>query len=97
MEIAKEYNKSIYLNYDSIEDRKIIKSQEWLTDTELLVLDELHKMPGWKNYLKGLYDTKPDFLKILVTGSACLEFFRSSGDSLADRFFLPQFDALFRG
>jgi predicted AAA+ superfamily ATPase len=44
-------------------------------------------MREWKNYLKGVYDTKPELLKILVTGSARLETFRQSGDSLAGRFF----------
>ena len=45
-------------------------------------------MPQWKNYLKGLYDTKPEKLQILVTGSARLETFRKTGDSLAGRFFV---------
>jgi len=54
---------------------------------DLLVFDELHKMKKWKNYLKGVYDTKPPHLQILVTGSARLETFRQAGDSLAGRFF----------
>ncbi|MBF0449535.1 MAG: ATP-binding protein [Candidatus Magnetomorum sp.] len=86
-EVSKSYIKSVYLNYDSIADRNIIKKESWLPDTDLLILDELHKMPDWKNYLKGVYDTKYDQLKILVTGSARLESFRQSGDSLAGRFF----------
>ena len=44
-------------------------------------------MPDWKNYLKGLFDTKNDRVKILVTGSARLDYFRQTGDSLAGRFF----------
>ena len=86
-EIAKDYKNSVYLNYDHFEDRKIIKNEEWLQETDLLILDELHKMPEWKNYLKGVFDTKKDNLKILVTGSARLDTFRQSGDSLAGRFF----------
>lgn len=86
-EILKKFNKSIYLNYDSFDDRKIITEKSWLPDIELLVLDELHKMPQWKNYIKGVFDTKPEGLKILVTGSARLETFRQSGDSLAGRYF----------
>jgi predicted AAA+ superfamily ATPase len=43
-------------------------------------------MPNWKNYIKGVYDTKRPKLKILVTGSARLEYFRQMGDSLAGRF-----------
>jgi predicted AAA+ superfamily ATPase len=86
-DIARLFPKSVYLNYDSVGDRKIIKEEAWLEDTTLLILDELHKMKEWKNYLKGVYDTKPDEMMILVTGSARLETFRQQGDSLAGRFF----------
>jgi predicted AAA+ superfamily ATPase len=92
--IAEEFDKSIYLNYDSFEDREIIGKHAWLPGTELLILDELHKMDGWKNYLKGLYDTKPPHLKILVTGSARLDTFRASGDSLAGRYFRHRLNPL---
>ncbi len=85
--IAKNYNNPVYLNYDLKEDREIIEAKSWLPKTDLLVFDEIHKMPEWKNYLKGVYDTKPESLHILVTGSARLEVFRQSGDSLAGRFF----------
>lgn len=87
-EIASEFQSFAYLNYDHIEDRKIIKAEGWLPSTELVILDEIHKMPKWKNYLKGVYDTKPSGQKILVTGSARLEVFRKVGDSLAGRYFL---------
>ena len=86
--IAEHFERSIYLNYDSAEDRAQIHAGDWLENTQLLILDELHKMPHWKNYLKGLYDTKPEHLKILVTGSARLEAFTGAGDSLAGRFFV---------
>jgi predicted AAA+ superfamily ATPase len=86
-EIARSVSDSVYLNYDSAEDREIIRKEAWLSKTRLLVLDELHKMRGWKNYLKGVYDTKPDPMMILVTGSARLDALRQSGDSMAGRFF----------
>ncbi len=92
--IAQHYSASVYLNYDHFADRKIIQEQAWLPSTDLLILDELHKMPAWKNYLKGLYDTKLDKLQILVTGSARLETFRQSGDSLAGRFFRHRLNPL---
>ena len=85
--IAKGFQYTEYLNWDHVPDRAIIKKQSWLPNTELLILDELHKMPKWKNYLKGLYDTKPTHLKILVTGSARLDVFKKAGDSLAGRYF----------
>jgi predicted AAA+ superfamily ATPase len=84
----KEYQKPLYLNYDSIEDRQMMRDRAWLLETDLIVFDELHKMPKWKNYLKGVYDTKSTHLHILVTGSARLETFRRAGDSLAGRFFV---------
>jgi uncharacterized protein len=87
-EIAKEFPNSLYLSYDRLEDREMIIGEEWPEKTDLLILDELHKMKDWKAYLKGVYDTKNDHLKILVTGSARLDVFRQSGDSLAGRFFV---------
>jgi len=61
--IAKEFESSAYLSYDSSNDRNIILKEAWLPSTELLILDEIHKMPKWKNYLKGIYDTKPRYRK----------------------------------
>lgn len=87
-EIGKGFKNTAYLNYDRPEDRQIMKKESWPEKTELLILDELHKMKGWKNYVKGVFDTKNERLKILVTGSARLNTFRQSGDSMAGRFFL---------
>lgn len=87
-DIAQEFGSSIYLSYDHIQDRKIIHDEAWLPSVELIILDEIHKMADWKNYLKGLYDTKLPHQKILVTGSARLEIFTQVGDSLAGRYFL---------
>jgi len=86
-EISENYKKSVYLNYDRSADRKIILEESWLPDTDLLILDEIHKMDDWKNYLKGVYDTKEKNLRILVSGSARLEIFNEVGDSLAGRYF----------
>ncbi len=76
-----------YLSYDVLEDRRSMVRQSWPKDAPLLVLDELHKMPAWKSWLKGVYDGKPETQQLLVTGSARLDTFRRSGDSLAGRFF----------
>lgn len=84
--MAKEES-ALYLNYDNLQDKKIIENQAWPGRTRFLVLDEIHKMPQWKSYLKGVWDTKPCEFALLVTGSARLETFRQSGDSLAGRFF----------
>jgi predicted AAA+ superfamily ATPase len=81
------YQNPLYLNYDHIKDRTLIQEQLWLPESDFLILDELHKMHDWKNYLKGLYDTKPEHQHILVTGSARLDLYDQIGDSLAGRYF----------
>lgn len=86
--IAGSYQHPLYLNYDQFADREVIRECSWLPQTDLLILDELHKMPEWKNYLKGLYDTKTEQLRILVTGSARLDTYKHAGDSLVGRFFV---------
>jgi hypothetical protein len=52
-----------------------------------VVFDELHKMKDWKAWLKGVCDGRLEGQAILVTGSARLETFRQSGESLAGRYF----------
>jgi len=76
-----------YLNYDVATDRAVIERQSWLPQAGLLVLDEIHKMPSWKTWLKGVIDGKPAQQQLLVTGSARMDTFRQSGDSLAGRYF----------
>ncbi|MBI5300452.1 MAG: ATP-binding protein [Deltaproteobacteria bacterium] len=53
-----------------------------------VALDEIHKYPKWKNILKGYYDEFKGKFQFIVTGSAMLETFRKSGDSLVGRYFL---------
>lgn len=86
-QIISEFENAVYLNYDSLNDKRIIREQTWRQDAGLLVFDEIHKMADWKNYIKGVYDTKKDFQKILITGSARMDFFTKSGDSLAGRYY----------
>jgi predicted AAA+ superfamily ATPase len=87
LDIAKEFKHPLYLNYDRLEDRNIIKSESWLPRTDLLIFDEIHKMSGWKQFVKGVFDTRAEGQCIIVTGSARLDFLRQTGDSLAGRFF----------
>jgi predicted AAA+ superfamily ATPase len=54
----------------------------------VLLLDEIHKHGRWKTFLKGLFDSWQDALKILVTGSSRLDVYRRGGDSLMGRYFL---------
>ena len=85
-EIMKSYKNPLYLNYDNIEHKEVMKNYNWLPDVDLLVFDEIHKMPKWKTHLKGIFDTKKDDLHILITGSASMNAHRHAGDSMAGRF-----------
>lgn len=77
-----------YLNYDSDADRRIILRQEWDRKSDIVILDEVHKLKKWKTILKGIYDTEGIPPRLLVTGSARLDVYRRGGDSLAGRYFL---------
>lgn len=74
-----------YLNWDAPELRERILKREFPL-TSLWVFDEIHKYRSWRNYLKGIYDTKSENQQILVTGSARLDYYRYSGDSLQGRY-----------
>lgn len=86
-ELMKEYRSAQYLNYDNLDDARIIRNQTWPLSADLLILDEIHKMKDWKRFVKGVFDTRPAGQSILITGSARLETFRQTGDSLAGRYF----------
>ncbi len=74
-----------YFNWDIARDRHAILSHE-LPVASLWIFDELHKYKQWRNYIKGLYDQYHLDRKILVTGSARLDYYRHSGDSLQGRY-----------
>ena len=87
-----------YFNWDIESHRKaIMKNPEdfWLRLSETagrgrgrIVLDEIHKFPRWKRFLKGLYDAHKDKTEIIITGSGRLDIFQRGGDSLAGRYHL---------
>jgi predicted AAA+ superfamily ATPase len=74
-----------YLNWDVSEHRESILKKEF-PESPLWVFDEIHKYRSWRNLLKGIYDIKKPEQKILVTGSARLDYYRYSGDSLQGRY-----------
>ncbi len=80
-------DQSVYLNYDEVDDRFVIHNKAWNPAAPLIIFDELHKMPEWKRWLKGLYDTRGIPPQLVVTGSAKLDTYRKVGDSLAGRYF----------
>jgi uncharacterized protein len=76
-----------YLSWDVAEHRERILKRE-LPGSRLWVFDEIHKFRSWRDWLKGLYDHRRQGQKILVTGSAQLDFYRFGGDSLQGRYHL---------
>lgn len=78
---------SDYFNYDRANHRLALKNANWDRKKSLIIFDELHKMPQWKRWLKGIYDTEGITPKLLVTGSAKLNTYKKVGDSLAGRYF----------
>lgn len=85
--IMADFSKPQYLNYDNMNDARIVETQSWSQAADVLVFDEIHKMANWKNFLKGVFDARPQGQSILVTGSARLDTFRQTGESLAGRYF----------
>lgn len=84
--LMERFHPSQYLNWDVAHDRALLQRQSWNSRTHLLVMDEIHKMPDWKNWLKGIVDGRMPEQALLVTGSARMETWRQSGDSLAGRY-----------
>jgi hypothetical protein len=76
-----------YLSWDVPADRERILRRE-LPPGSLWVFDELHKYRRWRNYLKGLYDSRSGGTRMLVTGSGRLDYYRFGGDSLQGRYHL---------
>lgn len=82
-----------YFNWDIEPHRvKILNNpgQFWghTANPTRLVLDEIHKFPRWKRFLKGLYDDVGQDIEILVTGSGRLNVYQKGGDSLFGRYSL---------
>ena len=82
-----------YFNWDDREVRRAYeeKSSFFVQSSQLnslVVFDEIHKRKNWKDILKGIYDTHKSNYQFVITGSAKLDIFRRSGDSLVGRYFL---------
>ena len=88
--------KAGYLNWDVAEHREAILRGEFPV-SDLWVFDELHKYRAWRSLLKGLYDGRRASQRILVTGSARLDYYRHGGDSLQGRYHLLRLHPLSAG
>lgn len=84
--IAKNFEFSRYYNWDYQPDRKKLLGGELPGEPGLIIFDEIHKHRKWKNLIKGIYDVHKDKYQIIVTGSARLNVYRKSGDSLQGRY-----------
>jgi uncharacterized protein len=92
--LMKEFKSPQYLNYDHMGDARIIEAQSWPLKSDLIILDEIHKRRDWKKFVKGVFDTRPEEQAFLLTGSARLDTFRQSGESLAGRYFSMRLNPL---
>jgi predicted AAA+ superfamily ATPase len=86
----------LYFNWDDLGFRRSVSRNPYgFTDAfvpgassekPLLALDEIHKFPRWKTYLKGLWDTRKEKFDVIVTGSGRLDIYQRGGDSLLGRY-----------
>ncbi len=86
-QIVEGFFSSQHFNWDVPSDRAIVQRGSWNPMAQALVFDEIHKKARWKSWLKGVVDARPEGQALLVTGSARMETWRQSGDSLAGRYF----------
>ena len=84
--VASRLGPAEYLNWDNPQHKLKIVRQQWSPLSRCLVFDEIHKYESWKNLIKGIWDTRLQAEKILVTGSSRLDIYRRSGDSLLGRY-----------
>ena len=85
----------LYYNWDDIQTRQKYRSDSRFFESDArtsglsdpwIVFDEIHKRTKWRDILKGTYDIFADEFRFLITGSARLDLFRKSGDSLVGRY-----------
>jgi hypothetical protein len=98
--LAKEWlNKNgcspLYFNWDDLKTRQSYRSDSRFfesparnigTKDPWVAFDEIHKRNTWRDILKGAYDIFGEEFRFLITGSARLDLFRKSGDSLVGRY-----------
>lgn len=75
-----------YLNWDNPAARIMLLQGALPSGERIVILDEIHKYKGWRNLVKGFYDTNKSSRQFLITGSARLDHYRRGGDSLQGRY-----------
>ncbi|MCX5859089.1 MAG: ATP-binding protein [Proteobacteria bacterium] len=94
--LEKRDSNDLYRSWDNLQWRKeFIRAPYAFLDKyrpkktgekPLVILDEIHKYPRWKSYIKGLWDTRKNRIDLLVTGSGRLDVYQRGGDSLLGRY-----------
>ncbi|MGD9663271.1 MAG: ATP-binding protein [Porticoccaceae bacterium] len=91
LEVGKQHH-AIYIDLESEQDRaKLAQPELYLADHQdkLVILDEIHRLPGLFPVLRGLIDkARRDGRRAgqyLLLGSASLDLLRQSGETLAGR------------
>ena len=94
--LARRKSDDLYRSWDDLQWRREFVSQPYafvdayrakrVEGKPLAVLDEIHKYPRWKSYVKGLWDTRKERVDLLVTGSGRLDVYQRGGDSLLGRY-----------
>jgi uncharacterized protein len=76
-------HRTLYVSLDDLyfTENKLIDlvSQFTKQGGRYLLLDEVHRYPGWSQELKNIYDDEPD-LQIMFTGSSIIHLDKSKGD-----------------
>jgi uncharacterized protein len=93
--LAAEHTGNLYYLWDLRSVRQRYKENELFFTADAMpgkkrlwvCFDEIHKMPKWKNMLKGIFDETAGRYGFIITGSAKLNLLRHAGDSLAGRYF----------
>jgi predicted AAA+ superfamily ATPase len=96
MKLKQEGTQNLYYLWDSRAVRERYKSQELFFTQDVppmkgkkawVCFDEIHKIKGWKNILKGIFDETQEHYQFIVTGSTKLNILKKAGDSLSGRYF----------
>lgn len=96
MKLADEQVGKLYYLWDLRSVRQRYKTNELFFTEDIpavknkklwICFDEIHKMPKWKNILKGIFDQTEDYYQFIVTGSAKFDIVKRQGDSLSGRYF----------
>lgn len=93
--LKKENDENLYYLWELRSVRNRYKENELFFTTDKMpgkikswvCFDEIHKLPRWKNILKGIYDSSFEHYNFIVTGSAKFDLTRRAGDSLSGRYF----------